>query len=175
MLFHVWLGYQPFNFKQHFLILVFGFGIDLLKLAGKTKKLWAFCHGCFRASHVFVFILSWFPQNLHIRFAESANYLASLDFSIVIIGIFLFDFSWNSMHFAYSHMAFIGICPHNFAFSDLFRVATDDTEFLSGSMVFVIILSTLSKSKRIFLFYLSNNLALFSLSLQVCIEPFYYV
>ena len=98
MLFHVWLGCQPVNFKQYFLILVFGFGIDLLKSAGKTNKLWAFCHGCFRASHVFVFILSWFPQNLHIRFAESANYLASLDFSVVIIGIFLLDFSWNSLN-----------------------------------------------------------------------------
>lgn len=88
---------------------------------------------------VFAVILFWFPQIS----TDQANYLAWLDFSVAII-IFLFDFA-NAFR----------IFLHG---SDLFGVDTDDTETVAW---FLIILPTVSKSKRIFMFYLLHSLALF--------------
>ena len=54
-------------------------------------------------------------------------------------------------------MVVTGICHHIFECIDLCRVDVDGTENTPG-MVSLIMLSTLSKSKRIFLFYLLHSL-----------------
>ena len=79
------------------------------------------------------------------------------------------------MYFEYYNMEFIGICPHSFVYSDLFRVDADDIVTLSGKNVFVIIISTLSEEKRVFLVYLLHTSALFSLFIPVWIALSYSV
>ena len=108
--------------------------------------------------------------------AYKTHYLAWLHYSVTT-GIFLFDFAWKLIHFAYSYsyMAVTGICHHIFAWSDLLRVDTNDRETMSGSMISVIILLTSRKPKNIYLFYLLHSLARFSLSILVWITLFYSV
>lgn len=62
------------------------------------------------------------------------------------------------MHLGYSYMVVTGIIHDIFACSDLFGVDTDDTETAAW---FLIILPTVSKSKKIFMLYLLHSLALF--------------
>lgn len=76
------------------------------------------------------------------------------------------------MHFAYSHIAVTGVFHHIFACIDWFWVDVAVRKTLSGSMVSVIILSTLSRAKRIFLFYLLHSLVLFGLPIAIWIALF---